>query len=165
MILLFHSLYIFCVQFLKHRKNKIFLQQILETKKSIEDEVNRHTTTHLDAELNLRFDPPVYKQRYEAVLKVLLDDRWRKHIHKIVDFGCSEFGLFYLIRTLYNLTEVLEVDVDEQLLQEYLFRLHPRTVDYMNKRPLPLSVKVYVGSVASPDPVLSGIDVVIAVEL
>lgn len=165
MIFLFHCLYIFGVGFLKSQRNKRLLQKITETKNMIEEEVNRHTTTFLDAELNLRFDPPVYKQRYEAVLKVLLDDRWRKYIRKIVDFGCAEFGLFYWIRTLYGLREILEVDIDEDLLKEYMFRLQPRTVDYIKRRPLPLSVKVYVGSVGYVDPILNDVDVVIAVEL
>lgn len=165
MILLFHSLYLLCVQFLKDQRNKKLQQDIVEAKKCIEEEVNRHTTTFLDAELNLRFDPPVYKQRYEAVLKTLLDNRWRKHIRKVVDFGCAEFGLFYLLRTLYGLKEVLEVDIDESLLREYTFRLQPRTVDYIDKRPQPLTVKVYVGSVGDPASALCDIDVVIAVEL
>lgn len=165
MIVLFHTLYVFCVDYLKLRKNRRLLQEIRETQRDIEEEVNRHATTYLDAESNLKFDPPVYKQRYELVLKVLLDERWRTHVRKVVDFGCAEFGLFYLIRTLYGLTEILEVDIDEDLLREYLFRLQPRTVDYINKRPLPLTVKVFVGSVADPDPVLKDVDVVIAVEL
>lgn len=165
MLLLFHSLYILCVRLLKLQRNKRLLQEIVETRRDIEEEVNRHTTTFLDAELNLKFDPPVYKQRYEAVLKILLDDRWRSYIHKIVDFGCAEFGLFHLIRTLYGLTEVLEVDIDEKLLREYLFRLRPRTVDFINRRPQPLTVKVYSGSVAEPDPILRDVDVVVAVEL
>lgn len=165
MIFLFHALYILCVELLKHQKHKKFLQGITEEKRNIQEEVNRHTTTFLDAELNLRFDPPVFKQRYEAVLKILLDDRWREHIRKVVDFGCAEFGLFYLIRTLYGLREILEVDIDEDMLRTYLYRVQPRTVDYMNKRPLPLAVKVYAGSVADPDPALRNVDVVIAVEL
>lgn len=165
MILLFHCLYIFGVEYLRYRRNKRILQEMLDTRRNIEEDVNRHTTTLLDAELNLRFDPPAYKQRYEAVLKVLLDDRWRKHVHKIVDFGCAEYGLFYLIRTLYGVTEVLEVDIDGKLLAEYLYKLQPRTIDYIKKRPLPLTVKAYAGSVADPDPVLSGVDVVVAVEL
>lgn len=165
MLLLFHSLYILCVHLLKNRNNRKLLQEIVDVKRNIEEEVNRHTTTFLDAELNLRFDPPVYRQRYEAVLKVLLDERWRSCIHKIVDFGCSEFGLFYLIRTLYGVTEILEVDINESLLREYTYRLQPRTVDYVAKRPQPLTVNVYVGSVAEPDPVLRNVDVVVAVEL
>lgn len=165
MILIFHCLYIIGVRYLKYRRNKKLQQEMLDTKKSIEEDVNRHTTTLLDAEDNLRFDPPVYKLRYEAVLKVLMDDRWRKYIRKIVDFGCAEFGLFYLMRSVYGLMEILEVDIDEQLLKEYLYKLQPRTIDYIKKRPLPLTVKVYAGNVGEPDPVLNGVDVVIAVEL
>lgn len=165
MLTTFHSFYILFCDLLKRRKARKALENIVQTFKMLEEEVNKHTTTFLDAESNMKFDPPVYKQRYEAVLKVLLDGKWGKHVRKMVDFGCGEFGLFYLVRSLYGLEEVLEVDVDEDLLKEYLFRLRPRTVDYINKRPTPLTVKVFIGSISDPDPNLSGIDAVVAVEV
>ena len=35
------------------------------------------------------FDPPLYKQRYEAVLEILSDKKWVRAIARVVDFGCA----------------------------------------------------------------------------
>lgn len=165
MIFIFHSLYILVRHLLKVEKNKWFLREVEDVRKWIEEEVNRHTTTYLDAELNIKFDPPVYKQRYEAVQRVLLDERWRKYVHKVVDFGCSDLCLFPFLKHLYGLHEVLAVDIDEDLLRDNIFKIQPLTVDFLRRRSEPLKIDVFAGSISEPDPVLHGIDVVIAIEM
>lgn len=123
------------------------------------------TYSYYDRDNELRFDPPVYKIRYEGVQRVILDDRWRHRIQKLADFGCAELGFFKFIKKLYNLHEVLMVDIDKQLLNRYKFFVDPELGDYLKKRIEPLEVKVFAGSICDPDPVLIGTDIVVAIEL
>lgn len=118
-----------------------------------------------DLECSLKFHPPVYLQRYDQVYNILVDPRWNDCLHKLVDFGCAEFGLFVYIKRLISLKEILFVDVDEWTLVEHKYRLYPLTAEFLNKRSSPLKVVVYAGSVTDPDNCLQNTDVVTAIEL
>lgn len=165
MIIAFHNIILLVAQLYRLYKRQKFLFELRAKQRCIEYEVNKNTSVTIDAEKNVKFDPPVYKLRYEAVQRVLLEDKWRSEVHKIVDFGCAEFGLFIFLKRLFGLNEIIEVDVDEELLRDNLFKISPLTVDYLKRRDEPLNIQVYAGSVADPDPVLLGTDAVIAIEL
>lgn len=86
-----------------------------------------------DAENKLRFDPPVYEQRYSAVLRCLQLSRWSGHFKKvgcpemypvfpfflfsvlslqqIVEFGCAEMRLLVFLKTLPGVEQILQVGV------------------------------------------------------
>lgn len=120
-----------------------------------------------DAENDIKFDPPVYKQRYERVSDILTDEKWINSIEKIVDFGCAEFGLFVFLKNSLKRGEISFVDIDESVLMEYLFRIYPLNADYLYsyKRSEKFSIKVFCGSISHPDPVLVDTDAVIAIEM
>lgn len=164
MIFTFHWFYLSVLNFIKQWKQNIANEEP-ETKKFVENKANEHTSSFRDAELNVKFDPPVYKQRYEAIQRVIVDERWRSSIQKLVDFGCAEFGLFLFLKRLYNLREILAVDIDTFLLQENIFKLRPLNADFLKRRPQPLEIKVLRGSISDPDPILIGTDMVIAIEM
>lgn len=39
-------------------------------------------------EKGILFDPPVYEQRYCAIIQILEDQRWLHEIKKVTEFGC-----------------------------------------------------------------------------
>lgn len=167
MIFLFHYIFLYAVYTLKQQRRK----KIIASKTAddsfvfVENEVNKHANAFRDAELNIKFDPPVYKLRYEAVQKVILDERWKDNIHKVVDFGCAEFGLFFFLKRLDNLRDILMVDLDEEVLKANMYRLRPLNADYIKKRADSLVISILMGSISNPDPVLKNTDMVIAIEM
>ncbi|XP_068910965.1 uncharacterized protein [Tenebrio molitor] len=124
-----------------------------------------HPLAQRDLENDIKFDPPVYKQRYERATDVLTHEKWKDQINKLVDFGCAEFGFFVFLKNTIQTKEITFVDVDEQLLRDCIYRVYPLNADYLVNRPNPLTVKVFAGSVANPDPVLVDTDAIVALEL
>ncbi|CAH0553319.1 unnamed protein product [Brassicogethes aeneus] len=131
----------------------------------VNDENNCTIICKKDAEYNIKFDPPAYLQRYGQVYQTLLNEKWRKDVNKLIDFGCSEFGLFIYIKRLINLNELIFIDIDEDLLLDNLYKLRPLTVEYLKRRDNPLNINVFCGSVSNPDPQLLNTDAVVAIEL
>ncbi|KAK5649559.1 hypothetical protein RI129_000588 [Pyrocoelia pectoralis] len=155
MIIIFHYLYIVT----KHYINSL-------RKMSINSPIAEGTKYKAgDAEENLVFDPPVYKQRYGEIQLILLNNKWIEDIRKIVDFGCAELKLFSFINRLHRINDILAVDIDECLLRDNLFRVQPLTADYLCKRTEPLNVYVLQGSIGDPDSRLIGVDAVIGIEI
>ncbi|XP_008200824.1 uncharacterized protein Hen1 isoform X2 [Tribolium castaneum] len=124
-----------------------------------------HPLAQRDAENDIKFDPPVYKQRYERAVDILLDEKWKNQVNKVVDFGCAEFGFFVFLKNRLSLSELLLIDIDDLLLNDYLYRVYPLNADHLVGRPKPLTVNVYAGSIAEPDPSLLNTDAVIALEI
>uniref|UniRef100_A0A182UUN7 Uncharacterized protein n=1 Tax=Anopheles merus TaxID=30066 RepID=A0A182UUN7_ANOME len=62
-----------------------------------------------DENKKIRFDPPVYEQRYWAIIHLLELDYWKDSFKKIVEFGCAEMKFFRLLRTLPAVEKILEV--------------------------------------------------------
>lgn len=122
------------------------------------------TTAENDLENEFKFVPPLYRQRYEKVSEILLDEQWKDKLKSLVDFGCAEFKLFIYVKPT-NLTQISFVDIDEDLLEERIMLIHPLTIDFLKRRKHPLKVSVFAGSVADPDFRLINYDVVTAVEL
>ncbi|KAJ8971921.1 hypothetical protein NQ317_008705 [Molorchus minor] len=160
MIIIFHYLSILIFQFLRNRKRIQFLQEIED---SITQENN--SPKHEDLEYNLKFDPPVFRQRYGKVYEILLDEKWRKQVKTVVDFGCAEFGLFVFIKRLTSLNHIICVDIDEDTIKQHSWKVRPLTIEYLKRREQPLEISIYAGSIANPDYRLLKIDAVIAVEI
>lgn len=118
-----------------------------------------------DTEIQFKFDPPVYVQRYQKVQELIINEKWRKSIEKVVDFGCAEFGLFIFLKRLNSIKEILFVDIDENLLMENIYKLEPLIFDHVQNRQGPLELNIFSGSISTPDPNLSGCDAVLAVEI
>lgn len=114
----------------------------------------------------ITFSPPVSKQRWWKVLEIIIDERWRKQMKKLVDFGCSSFSFFTIIKRLSNLNEILLVDINENVLLRNICTVLPTDSNrFLKRRECPLMVNVFVGSVVYPDKRLLDSDVVTAIEL
>ncbi|XP_067011239.2 uncharacterized protein Hen1 isoform X2 [Anabrus simplex] len=171
MIILFHALFFFTRYFIK-----TVLKTVLRSKciciSPVENEAD-NVRKIADVESHAIFDeagspvffPPVYVQRYLAVKSVLEDVRWCGYIRKVVDFGCAEFGLFPYLKNIPGLQEVLSVDIDEDVLNQYRCRAAPLASDYLKSRAEPLDVHVLRGSISETDECLLGCDAVICIEL
>ncbi|XP_018565094.1 uncharacterized protein LOC108906313 [Anoplophora glabripennis] len=162
MIILFHCISIIIFQLLRSRKRIKMFQKFMSNKSFTEaNSVN----VDEDLEFNLKFDPPVFRQRYGRVYETLLNERLRTKITSLVDFGCAEFSLFVFIKRLSNLNTIFFVDIDEDLLNQYAGKLHPLTIEHLKRRHEPLEVCVFAGSVADPDCRLLNMDAVTAIEV
>lgn len=108
------------------------------------------------------FDPPLYKQRYYAVAKVI-------NQHKacsVVDMGCSEGQFLRKVKDLCpSVTEINGVDVDKNVLERNKFHLKPLTAEFIQRRPSPLKISMFCGSIASPDLTFKGVDVITGIEV
>ena len=134
------------------------------------------------------FNPPLYKQRYEAVFEILNQDKWTADMRKVsrrtdfcrvslthrnysvsfqvVDFGCAESKFLAGLKRLRHCQQAIGVDLDEGLLEECKFKIEPIFADFLDPRKT-CELKMYqmAGSVAEYDSRLSGVDAVTAIEL
>ncbi|XP_071439262.1 small RNA 2'-O-methyltransferase [Hetaerina americana] len=118
-----------------------------------------------DENSGLKFFPPVYAQRYNAIKEVMTSEIWRGKLKKVLDAGCGELNFFPFLKNTPGIEEVLALDIDSELLESVSHRVGPLLVDHLSMRSTPFSVKVLAGSIAKPDPCLMGCDAVIAIEL
>ncbi|XP_075168254.1 hen1 methyltransferase [Haematobia irritans] len=123
------------------------------------------TKTYVTSEGQIKFDPPVYEQRYSTAIRIIEDECWKQSLKKIVDFGCAEMQLLKLIRRIPFVEHILEVDIDADLLKIYQQRAVPLISDYLQKRENPLRVEVLQGSITDAVEQLYNVDVIIALEL
>ncbi|XP_073847800.1 hen1 methyltransferase isoform X1 [Musca autumnalis] len=123
------------------------------------------TKTYITNEGQIKFDPPVYEQRYSTAVRIIEDPCWKQPLKKIVDFGCAEVRLLQLIRRIPFVEHILEVDIDAELLKVHQQKAIPLISDYLQKRENPLRVEILVGSVTDAVEQLYDVDVVIALEL
>lgn len=90
-------------------------------------------------ETGIIFDPPVYEQRYCAVIQILEDMRWINEIKKVTEFGCvltvmlmfisiinnfnfhscAEMRLFQLIRRIETIEHIIQVRKTMLLFPKY----------------------------------------------
>ncbi|XP_046398828.1 uncharacterized protein LOC124165444 [Ischnura elegans] len=118
-----------------------------------------------DGEAGLKFFPPVYVQRYNAVKEILSSETWRGKLKKVLDAGCSELSFFPFLKNTPGIEEILALDIDVELLHSFVHRAAPLLADHLSSRSTPFRVKVLAGSISQPDPCLKGCDAVIAIEL
>lgn len=119
----------------------------------------------LDLEDNLKFFPPLYRQRYETVREILKDERWCPPPATVVEFGCAELAMFPYFKQVSHITKVFMVDIDFNLVDYYSCRTAPLTCDYLTPRENPLHVEVMCGSVADCDARMQGANAVVCIEL
>ncbi|XP_044258252.1 uncharacterized protein LOC123007190 isoform X2 [Tribolium madens] len=164
MILLFHWFTSFLYSLFKKRmkqRTSSSWNSFTITKLSSEN----HPLAQRDAENDIKFDPPVYKQRYERTVDILLNEKWKNRINKVVDFGCAEFGFFVFLKNRISLSELVLIDIDDLLLSDYIYRVYPLNADHLVGRPKPFTVHIYAGSIADSDPSLLNTDAVVALEI
>lgn len=160
MLIILHLISLLVNHLIRERKRRKMIQDQNSVLDNFQEDMDAS-----DAENTIKFDPPVYRQRYGAVYDHLIKEEWRKDIKKLVDFGSAELGLFVFIKRLISLQEIMFVDIDEELLESSKFRVRPLNIDYLKTRSGPLNIGIYAGSVAEPDEKLIGADAVTAIEL
>ncbi|CAG0914868.1 unnamed protein product [Notodromas monacha] len=110
------------------------------------------------------FNPPVYLQRYSAVLNIIKQCS-RPGPLKVVDFGSAEMSFVEYVKSIQNVGEILCVDMDRQLLKDMKSQAAPNYTDDYSSRAQPLRTRVMCGSVVDWDESLRDVDVVTAIEL
>ncbi|XP_036317479.1 small RNA 2'-O-methyltransferase-like [Rhagoletis pomonella] len=63
---------------------------------------------YINSEGDIKFDPPVYEQRYTTAVRILEDSRWGHKFKKVVDFGCADMRLLSLLRRVEGIEQILE---------------------------------------------------------
>lgn len=106
------------------------------------------------------FFPPLYTQRYSFV-KHILD---KLQPESVVDFGCSECGIFRHLKEVVSLLRISLVDIDSETLEVNKQRIRPSCYDYLQKRKNPLHVQIFHGNATTFDVRLAGYDAVVMVE-
>lgn len=150
---------------LREKKKNDALLYFKQIQVSLQEASKAKAFATRNSENDLKFDPPVYRQRYDTVYNVLINENWRKEIKKIVEFGCAEMHLYIYLKHLIALEELCFVDIDEDLLQENLFRVQPLTIEYLKRRSRPFVAKIFAGSIADPDHRILDSDAVIGIEI
>jgi SAM-dependent methyltransferase len=87
------------------------------------------------------FNPPVYMQRYDAVLN--LSDKQKPK--KVADVGCGECKLLRRLKSHWNIESLIGVDIDGELLRAHRRSLQPLIADHLIRRPNPLVVQLFKG--------------------
>lgn len=128
-------------------------------------EFDSYTRSYFNESGAIKFDPPVYEQRYAMALRVLEHELFDGHIKTVVDFGASEMALVPMIKQIEHIEKVVAVDIDRKVLETHLERAKPYLSDHIKTRANPFSVEVYEGSISEPDPSVIGIDAVLAIEI
>lgn len=124
------------------------------------------TESEFETDRGIKFYPPVYIQRYNFVRDVLTCDKFTGKMKKVVEFGCAEMTFFTLfLKRICEIEEVIEVDIDSDVLNQYLHKISPQTSDSIKMRTTPLKVQLYEASVAYTDPCLCGTNAVVCIEL
>ncbi|XP_052862391.1 uncharacterized protein LOC128269078 [Anopheles cruzii] len=126
---------------------------------------NFASSCYYDQENKIRFDPPVYEQRYCTILRLLELSFWKNSFKKIVEFGCAEMKFFRLLRSLPAVEKLLEVDINGRLLRQCQHLVRPMPADYIAARASPFTVEVWCGDISVAHHCLQGTDVVIGIEI
>ncbi|XP_036722868.1 small RNA 2'-O-methyltransferase isoform X1 [Balaenoptera musculus] len=109
----------------------------------------------------IKFNPPLYKQRYQFV-KNLVEQHQPK---KVADLGCGDVCLLVILKYQKCIEELVGVDINEGRLKWNGSRLSPCMGDHLDPRELDLVITLYHGSVLEKDCRLLGFDLVACIEL
>ncbi|XP_046739216.1 uncharacterized protein LOC124407275 [Diprion similis] len=120
---------------------------------------------HVVGDFKVKFFPPVYVQRYNAVHDVLVSAHYHRKIRKVIDFGCAELTFAIHLKNTEGIQEIICVDVDRPLLETFQTKVAPLHCDYLAPRTEPLTIHVCEGSVTHNDKKLANSDAVICIEL
>ncbi|EFN74217.1 UPF0486 protein C1orf59-like protein [Camponotus floridanus] len=113
----------------------------------------------------MKFNPPAYIQRYNAVQNILTDPVYSGKIRKVVDFGCSQMSFLRYLKNIQEVEEILCVDIDREILEYNKERAEPYLMEYVCCRQTPLVIELCEGSVTHNDQKLKQADAVICIEL
>ncbi|XP_071154629.1 small RNA 2'-O-methyltransferase-like [Mytilus edulis] len=128
-----------------------------------ESPLDEKTSDKSENENNLggpSFYPPLYIQRYTFVKEIL--DTLQPD--SVVDFGCSECGIFRHLKEVITLLRISLVDIDLSTLEVNKCRIRPHCYDYLQKRKNPLHVQIFDGSATKFDTRFRDYDAVTMVE-
>lgn len=123
-----------------------------------EDEEFEEVFSDYDEKTGVVFFPPVYLQRYAAVLECLMDKRWRGKIEKVVDFGYNDASFINHLKALPDIKTILGVDLEALPLECAYNHLDTNMKENMK-------IGLYQGNAADPDYRLIGCDAVVAIEM
>ncbi|XP_055379747.1 small RNA 2'-O-methyltransferase [Condylostylus longicornis] len=121
------------------------------------------STAYYDSQNQLKFEPPVYEQRYATALRVL--SFWEGSFKKIIDFGCAELKFIHMLKQIPEIEHIIGVDIDKTILELNSSRINPLLCDYIKRRETPFKIELYEGSIDSPNDILKNADVIFAIEL
>ncbi|XP_046972913.1 uncharacterized protein LOC124539652 [Vanessa cardui] len=128
-----------------------------------DDDSDEHVFAEYDDEKGVVFYPPVYVQRYAAVVDCLMDERWCGSLEKVVDFGYHNMSFIKYLKDVPGLKYILGVDIETIPVRCSSDLLECE--NYVCKRESPLQVTLFQGNAADPDYRLIGCDAVIAIEM
>jgi hypothetical protein len=83
-----------------------------------------NVSSEIEGTENIRFNPPVYLQRYGMVQTVLAellnnpDNRDVVNGRTVMEVGCAEFGMHIFFKGNMKIGKIIYVDIDENLLLE-----------------------------------------------
>ena len=100
------------------------------------------------------------------VQRVLGNEKVKKHLKHVVEFGCAELKFFVFMKNgLREIQRIDMVDIDKELLERCKNRVEPLISDHLKKRETPLTVNLWHGSVAVENESFKDVDAVVAIEL
>ncbi|CAL8126524.1 unnamed protein product [Orchesella dallaii] len=125
----------------------------------------QNTSTVQGAEVEdsetVKFEPPVYIQRYYRVNQVIenmLESPKYKKLHQtsgktIMEVGCAEFGMMKYFKRNLDVGKLIFLDLDADLLREKTHLLKPLPAEYLQRisRPEALQVQAYAGCITTVD--------------
>uniref|UniRef100_T1L525 Small RNA 2'-O-methyltransferase n=1 Tax=Tetranychus urticae TaxID=32264 RepID=T1L525_TETUR len=104
------------------------------------------------------FTPPLYLQRYDAVVKAIANHS--TPIKSVADLGCAEGNLLRFVKTIKHVEKIIAVDRDRFVLEYANRRIEPVACDYVLGREFKLDIFIYEGDICKPDPRLIGLDAI-----
>ncbi|XP_029975375.1 small RNA 2'-O-methyltransferase [Salarias fasciatus] len=107
------------------------------------------------------FTPSLQDQRHQFVFDHVRQNKPRK----VADLGCSGGSLLRRLRFLPDISLLVGVDVQGELLTSMKYELRPLPSDYLQPRVNQLRVELFQGSVTQKDSRLRGFDLVTSIEL
>ena len=119
--------------------------------------------SHEQDKEDIRFNPPLYKQRYALGIEYLK----KTCPSKVVDFGCAECKFMWAIRNQnYEFVrEIIGVDIDKLVLESNSCVAKPVMSEYLFRRNTPLRIGLYCGSLTQWDPRMEGVEFVSLIEV
>ncbi|KAK2152848.1 hypothetical protein LSH36_316g05010 [Paralvinella palmiformis] len=108
-----------------------------------------------------RFDPPLYRQRYQHVAEVLD----KECVRSVVDLGCSEHKVLPVFKSVPTIEIIVCVDIDQAALSSNPHLLQPLLTDYLARRSRPLVISLYHGDAQLYDVRLANTEAVTLIEV
>ncbi|XP_065664319.1 small RNA 2'-O-methyltransferase [Hydra vulgaris] len=108
------------------------------------------------------FNPPLFKQRYEAVAQIIN----KMQAKSVLDIGCSD-GKFltYMKEKCTSVEKIIGVDIDRSLLESNTYFLQPKPFEYIVKRAVPLNISLFCGSITQSDVRFHHVDLISCIEV